>query len=68
MNAYYCNFFSTRNKKTIKKQLSVKKKQALAGIFQDFRHNKQKEIDKLQDDIKNSEKDSQVVKKQLEEF
>lgn len=39
-----------------------------SGIFQDFRLNKQKEIDKLQDDIKDSEKNLKVVEKQLEDF
>jgi hypothetical protein len=39
-----------------------------SGIFQDFRLNKQKEIDKLQDDVKDSEKNLKVVEKQLEDF
>lgn len=39
-----------------------------SGIFQDFRLNKQKEIDKLQDDIKDSEKNLKVVERQLEDF
>lgn len=39
-----------------------------SGIFQDFRLNKQKEIDKLQDDLKDSEKNLKVVEKQLEDF
>ncbi|MFW2351874.1 dynamin family protein [Aliarcobacter butzleri] len=39
-----------------------------SNIFQDFRHNKQKEINKLQDDIKDSEKNLKVVEIQLEDF
>mgnify|MGYP001770768576 CR=1 FL=1 len=39
-----------------------------SDIFQDFRLNKQKEIDKLQEDVKNSEKELEVVEKQIEKF
>ena len=39
-----------------------------SDIFQDFRINKQKEIDKLEEDIKNAEKELVIVEKQLEEF
>lgn len=39
-----------------------------SNIFQDFRLNKQKEIDKLQEDVKNSEKELAVVEKQLDKF
>ncbi|OCL97197.1 dynamin family protein [Arcobacter porcinus] len=37
-------------------------------IFEEFKSNKQEEISKLQDDIKNSEKELVVVEKQLEDF
>jgi len=43
-------------------------KNSNSSIFQDFRHNKQKEINKLQDDIKDSEINLKVVEKQLEDF
>ena len=43
-------------------------KNSNSSIFQDFRHNKQKEINKLQDDIKDSEINLKVVEKQLEGF
>lgn len=39
-----------------------------SDIFQDFRLSKQKEIDKLQVDVKNTEKELEVVEKQLEKF
>ena len=39
-----------------------------SDIFQDFKLSKQKEIDKLQEDVKNSEKELGTVGKQLEEF
>ncbi|MCK9337701.1 MAG: dynamin family protein [Arcobacteraceae bacterium] len=39
-----------------------------SDIFQDFRINKQKEIDELKEAIGNSEKELLVVKKQLEDF
>ncbi|MCG3717755.1 dynamin family protein [Aliarcobacter butzleri] len=39
-----------------------------SNIFQDFRLSKLKEIDKLQEDVKNSEKELDIVEKQLEKF
>ncbi|MFW2566114.1 dynamin family protein [Aliarcobacter butzleri] len=39
-----------------------------SNIFQDFRLSKLKEIDKLQVDVKNSEKELDIVEKQLEKF
>lgn len=39
-----------------------------SDIFQDFKLSKQKEINKLQEDVKNSEKELGTVGKQLEEF
>ena len=39
-----------------------------SDIFQDFRINKQREIDKLEEDIKNAEEKLMILEKQLEEF
>ena len=39
-----------------------------SNIFQDFSLNKQKEIDKLQEDVKNSEHELEIIEKQLEKF
>ena len=37
-------------------------------IFNDFRNNKKKEINDLNNKLKNSEKELQLVEKQLEDF
>lgn len=59
--------FVEQEKKNYEKAIN-ELKNSNSNIFQDFRHNKQKEINKLQDDIKDSEKNLKVVEKQLEDF
>ena len=59
--------FVEQEKKNYQKAINELKDKN-SSIFQDFRHNKQKEINKLQDDIKDSEKNLKVIEKQLEDF
>ena len=59
----FCSKEQDNYKKTINSLKDINFK-----IFGEFKSNKQKEISKLQDDIKNSEKELVVVEKQLEDF
>jgi len=59
--------FSEREKENYKTAI-VELRRKNSDIFQDFRISKQKEIDELHNAIKNSEKESVVVEKQLEDF
>ena len=59
--------FSEKEKENYKNAI-IELRRKNSDIFQDFRHNKQKEIDELQVKIENSEKELVVVEKQLEDF
>ncbi|WP_082762432.1 dynamin family protein, partial [Aliarcobacter cryaerophilus] len=59
--------FSSKEQDNYKKAI-ISLKETNSTIFGEFKSNKQKEISKLQDDIKNSEKELVVLKKQLEDF
>jgi predicted GTPase len=61
------NQFSDKEKENYQDAI-IKLRTKNSDIFQDFRINKLKEIDKLEIDIKNSEKELVVVEKQLEDF
>ncbi len=61
------NQFSDKEKENYQDAI-IKLRTKNSDIFQDFRINKLKEIDKLEIDIKNSEKELIVVEKQLEDF
>ena len=54
--------FSEKEKENYKNAI-IELRRKNSDIFQDFRHNKQKEINKLQDDIKDSENLSKVLLK-----
>lgn len=59
--------FSDKEKENYKIAiLELRKKNS--GIFNDFKTNKQKEIDKLKGDIQNSEKELIIVEEQIEYF
>lgn len=61
------NQFSEKEKENYKTAI-IKLRRKNSDIFQDFRINKQKEIDELQIAIGNSEKELVIVEKQLEDF
>ena len=61
------NQFSEKEKENYKKAINDLRG-TNSSIFQDFRINKQKEIDELQNAIKRSEKELVVVEEQLEYF
>lgn len=59
--------FCSKEQDNYKKAI-ISLKETNSTIFGEFKANKQKEISKLEDDIKNSEKELVVVEKQLEDF
>ena len=59
--------FSSKEQDNYKKAI-ISLKETNSTIFGEFKANKQKEIAKLEDDIKNREKELEVLKKQLEDF
>ena len=59
--------FSQEEKGNYKKAINELRRKN-SSIFQEFRINKQKEIDELKGAIENSEKELAVVEKQLEDF
>lgn len=61
------NRFSDKEKENYNKAI-LELRNNNSDIFQNFRINKQKEISKLETDIKNSEKELVIVEKQLEDF
>lgn len=61
------NQFSDKEKENYNKAI-LELRNNNSDIFQNFRINKQKEISKLETDIKNSEKELVIVEKQLEDF
>ncbi|MCT7531696.1 dynamin family protein [Aliarcobacter cryaerophilus] len=59
--------FCSKEQDNYKKAI-ISLKETNSTIFGEFKANKQKEIAKLEDDIKNREKELEVLKKQLEDF